>query len=201
MPRVAILLSTFVLIAISSQAETYCAYEVHVKRPTGESFAQTPVSLVDRGKEVRTEFTDERGAARLCDAPLHPVDIVVGAVACGLTVIKGVRPAWPNTRTVVAVRDSDCYEFSSPDDCQVLLRIQDQRERPISGAQVSLESKGTVPPSDAFGRIFRKLKSGEAMDGTVVSRGHSPKRFSVRCSRGNQQDVELKLVLTPAAMP
>ena len=179
----------------------YCAYEVSVKKPSGLPFAKTPVGVVDNGVQISGAITDAKGVARICDAPVHKVDIGVGAIGEGLILVKGVKPTWPETRNIVVIRDDRHWdEFMFPDECQVLLRIQDERGMPISGAQLDDQSsKGRAPniASDSFGRLFRKLKSGEACDGWIRLQGRIPAPISAKCIRGSEEDVELKVVLKP----
>jgi len=45
-----------------------------------------------------------------------------------------------------------------PDHCQVLLRIRDEAGRPLAGAHFD-PVRSDREASDAFGRIFRSIKS------------------------------------------
>jgi len=49
--------------------------------------------------------------------------------------------------------------------------------------------------SDGLGRLFRKLKSGGTVDGLITRQGYVPTRVSAKCIQGNEQDIELTLVL------
>src|SRR5260370_42578537 len=98
------LIGLFVLCASGSAGETaYCAYEVRVSKPSGGTFANVPVGMVERGIQIATAWTTANGTAKFCDAPFHVVDIVVGMSACGygLVLVKNVKPTWPTTRRVL----------------------------------------------------------------------------------------------------
>lgn len=138
-------------------------------------------------------WTDVNGVARFCDVPLHAVDIVAGTY-CGVVLVKGVNPTWPVTRNIFVTYESLCDELTFPDHCQVLLRIHDEEGRPLAGARFdSGRSDGAV--SDVFGRIFRRLKSGESLRGSVMKEGGESVPISERCVRGNERDVEVNVVL------
>jgi hypothetical protein len=175
-------------------APSYCAFEVKVRKPSGVPFANVPVGIVEKGTQVATVVTDARGSAKFCDAPLQAVDIVVGTY-CGGVLVKNVRPKWPTTRDIFVTYDGPyCAEVVFPDHCQVLLRVHDEEGRPVAGAHFdSVPSEREA--SDAFGRIFRLLKSGEKLEGILTKEGCVPARVSERCVRDNEHDVELNVVL------
>ena len=197
--RPILVLGSFAVLASMASGAPYCAYEVKVKKPSGRPFANTPVGVVDQGVQISTAVTDATGVARLCDAPMHRVDIVVGAIGAGLILVKGVKPTWPELRRIVVIRDDRHWdEFTFPDECQVLLRVEDKSGAPIAGAQLDDQSwSGRAPnvASDSFGRLFRKLKSGEALDGLIRSQGRIPGHVSAKCIPGSEGEVELKVVL------
>jgi hypothetical protein len=129
------LLLACVLSGAASES-TYCAFEVKVNAPTGLPLAKIPVGLAKAGTQFSTAFTDTSGTARICDAPLSAVDIVVGGDVCGLVLVKKVRPTWPTTRQVfVTYTEEDCPHFIFADHCQALLRAEDERGRPLAGAR------------------------------------------------------------------
>jgi hypothetical protein len=177
----------------------YCAYEVRVNKPSGLPFAKTPVGIVDKGTQIGTETTDANGVARLCDAPVHKIDIAVGAVGQGLTIVRAVKPTWPKTRVIVVIRDDSAWdEFVFPDACQILLRIRDERGLPISGARFEGRSSGVLASmntSDDLGRLFRKLKSGGSLNGSIAGRGYISAPVAARCIKGDEDDIELRFVL------
>jgi hypothetical protein len=174
----------------------YCAFEVRVRKPSGTPFAKVSVAMVERGGEsgagALTETqTDATGKATLCDAPLHPVDIIVGLDVCGAVWVRGVRAVWPTTRQIVVTYDGDsCHDFAFSDHCQALLRIQDDGGRPVVGAQFNA-SPSEQSRSDVFGRLFRSLKNGENLSGVVFKDGYEPAQVSEACL----DYLELKIVL------
>jgi hypothetical protein len=190
-------------VAAASGARTagapYCAFEVRVKKPSGLPFAKTPVGIVDKGKDITTAVTDANGVARLCDAPVHKIDIVVGAVGQGLTLVKAVKPTWPKTRVLVVIRDdSEWDEFVFPDACQILLRIRDERGLPVSGARFDGRSSGvlaSMDTSDKLGRLFRKLRSGGVLNGSIAERGYISAPVAATCIKGDEADAEVRVVL------
>jgi hypothetical protein len=143
--------------------------------------------------------TDANGVALLCDAPVHKVDIVVGAVGQGLTFVKAVKPTWPKSRVIVVIRDdSEWDEFVFPDACQVLLRIQNEHGLPVAGARFDGRSSGvsaSMDTSDELGRLFRRLKSGGSLNGSIAGRGYLSAPVAARCIKGDEKDIELRIVL------
>lgn len=174
----------------------YCAYEVEVRKPDGTRFQGVPVGLVVNGTQRTTVWTDRRGGAQICDSPLHDVDIVVGFDTCGIVLVKNLKPTWPTARKVVVTyAQVPCEHFALPDRCTVLLRAQDDRGRPLSGAQFESEAK-TPQISDAFGRVFLLLREGEKVDGTITKAEFGAKRFSHACVFPDVKDFEFTIVLT-----
>jgi len=174
---------------------TYCAFEVKVSAPSGVPIDKVPVVMI-RGD--RTTFfetaTTANGVARICDAPLESVDIVVGFDVCGSVLIRDLKPSWPKTQRVfVTYVRTFCDHFGIAPGCQVLLRVQDGEGRPVAGARFDGEPSGTPGShvSDALGRLFRSLKRREKLEGVVVREGSEPARISVQCL----DDVELKVIL------
>lgn len=177
-------------------ASSYCAYEVKVRDPTGAPFANAPVGVVDGGTQRTTVVTDANGLARFCDEPLHAVDFVVGTRGCGVVLIKAVKPTWPETKNIFITYDkTHCDgELLFPHRCQILLRIHDQEGHPLGGAEFDFGQSESAS-SDAFGRIFRSIQSGENLNGMVKMNGRESTRISARCVRGDERDVEENVVL------
>ena len=151
--------------------------------------------MVEHETQRATVFTDTSGLAKFCDAPLHPVDFVVGTQDCGVVLVKGVKPTWPLMREIFVTYDkAHCGgEFIFPNSCQVLLRIHDEDGRPLAGAAFdSGLSERAI--SDDLGRIFRSIKSGEDLDGILKTVGREPTHILERCVRGDERDIELNVV-------
>jgi hypothetical protein len=90
-----VILSCAAASAARTDGAPYCAYEVRVNKPSGLPFANTPVGIVDKGTQIGTGTTDANGVARLCDAPVHKIDIAVGTVGQGLTIVRASSPLGP----------------------------------------------------------------------------------------------------------
>jgi len=195
------LISNLPLLVPSAAAESnYCAFEVKVSEPSGAAAAGVPVLMFRKGEIMFSETTtDKSGVARLCDAPLAPVNIVVGFDMCGSVVVRVMRQTWPETQTVfVTYARTFCAHVPIQDRCQVLLRIQDEKGRPLAGARLegapATSSESDV--SDVFGRLFRSIKAGEKLEGAVVKEGWRPARVSHACIEHDEDDIELKVVLS-----
>ncbi len=85
--RLITLLLVYVCVG-AAEEPTYCSFEVKVSKPSGVPFAKVPVALVENRTQFGTVFTDANGLARICDAPLHRVDIVVGIDLCGMVLVE-----------------------------------------------------------------------------------------------------------------
>ena len=100
--RISLFLMAGLLISLANSAKgasDYCAFEVKVTDPSGAPLAGIPVAMIQQddkefGREVRT---DHDGRARLCDAPMQQVSIIVGLDICGAVAVKAVRASWPAT--------------------------------------------------------------------------------------------------------
>jgi hypothetical protein len=135
--------------------------------------------MVENGIEGATRITDANGQATFCDAPLHRVDLVIGTLDCGVVLVKGIKSTWPETRNVFVTYDQGhCGgEVVFPSSCEVLLRIHDEEGRPLAGAEFDYGSSQR-DASDAFGRIFRSVKPGKAVEGVLKKEGRQPVRVS-----------------------
>jgi len=178
----------------------YCAFKVKVTKPSGTPFARVPVELARRGSDapisIAATRTDAEGVAEFCDAPLDPVDLIVGFDACGAVWVRSVKATWPATRQIsVTYVDEVCDHFNPPEHCQILLRVQDDRGRPVVGARFEGTPSALSSPdySDAFGRLFRIVNTGGALEGTVAEEGHEPSRVSAQCRLWG--DREIKVIL------
>jgi len=189
---------TICALAASAAEPTYCAYEVKVSGASGAPLAKIPVGMVQRESQIASAWTDTQGMARLCDAPLHPVDIVIGMSRCGLVVVRNVKPAWPKTRQVFAIYvETPCNEFVFADHCQILLRVQDEDGQPVAGARFDgiPADKPNSHVSDTFGRIFRTVKRGERLNGQIIRDGWEPTLVSEACLPLGDQDLERKVIM------
>jgi len=132
-------------------------------------------------------MTDANGTARICDAPIGTVDVFVGFDACGLVVIKEVKPLWLETKKLfVTYARSSCGEFNSnPKSCHIVLRVKDEVGRPLAGARfegkASAKSVGEPILSDSFGRLFRTLEADQMLEGYITKLGYNPTPISQRC--------------------
>src|SRR5258706_13994254 len=88
-------------IALAVAQDTYCAFEVSVHSPTGTPVSNLPVALIRaRTTTFSQTTTDAAGLARLCDAPLEYMDVIVGRDVCGLVMVRHRQPTWPEIRRV-----------------------------------------------------------------------------------------------------
>jgi hypothetical protein len=76
--------------ATMSCASPFCAFGVRVRDPSGAPLANIAVVMVEHERHLATVTTDGNGLAEFCDAPLRPVDFVVGYRECGVVFVKGV---------------------------------------------------------------------------------------------------------------
>jgi hypothetical protein len=180
--------------------DTYCAFEVTVSSRSALPLRDVPVGLLDHGNQTVTSWTNAQGIAKLCDAPLHAVDIVIGANPCasGVVLVKNIRATWPTTRKVFAIYETNpCSLFVFPDQCQLLTHVQDQEGQPVAAAQ--FEGKPSLLPadssSDAFGRLFGSIKRGEKVEGLITRSGYEVARVSAECVAFGDSGLEQKVVL------
>jgi hypothetical protein len=147
--------------------------------------------------------TDRHGVAKLCDAPMEPVDFFVGTM-CGQVVIKAVTPLWMKTKRISFTYDphleDSCDTFIIPTRtaCHMLLRIRDISGKAVEGAHVGLTTRQNAPDfrvSDSYGRVFYVVSRGEKLQGTVTRTGYLPANVSEDCSQDKVLDRETVIVL------
>ena len=186
----------FLFTALATGETSYCSFEVKVSTPAREPVPNVAVSLIrNLQTTLSNTTTDVRGIARFCDAPLGVLDIGVGFDICGLVLVRHVKATWPETlKLFVTYVETPCDHFTFPDQCLVLLRIHDEAGHPVAGARFD---SGLSKPdiSDAFGRIFRSIKSGEKLEGVLTKDGRKPAHISETCVRQDERDAERKVVL------
>jgi hypothetical protein len=184
-------------VPLCGQATAYCAFEVNVRAPDGRPIAKLPVALIRNDKTTFSESTtDAKGVARICDAPLEYVDILVGSDICGSVMVRHLPPNWPESRRVyITYADTPCNHFIVPPTCRVVLRIQDESGRAIVGARLDAKRSSTPisAASDVFGRLFSSVRRGDVLEGVVVKGDLHSAPISQNCM--DVENVELKIVL------
>jgi hypothetical protein len=179
-------------------SDTFCAFEIKVEEPSRRPVADVSVTMVQHGDtafgpEVRTGAD---GTVKLCDAPLAPIDIVVGFDRCGAVMIKHVMFDWISPKKIlVTYAPSRCGEFVFPEECHILFRIIDGDGRPLAGAGFSASQDRDLPVSDEFGRLFRSVGDGQLLNGTVRKSGFKDATVSVRCTQEGEHNIEIKVPL------
>jgi hypothetical protein len=182
--------------ALAAEDDKYCAFEVVVRTPTGAAASNVPVAVIQKHATMFSEAaTDKHGMARLCDAPLEVVDIVVGFDICGSVQVNNLQPTWPESRRVyVTLVDAPCDHFTFPTTCRVLLRIRDEAGAAVSGARFFGEtSAGSGQAvSDVLGRLYRAVETGAKLKGDVSKEGYEPAHISVECTSDKELNITLR---------
>ncbi len=188
------------LVAAASGADQYCAFAVKVSSPSGRPLAGIPAVIIQReSKEFGDEArTDGLGIAKLCDAPLEPVTIIVGFDMCGAVAIKNVTPSWPVTKQLYFTYVPEgCNHFGPwASSCTILVRVRDEDARPILDAAWTAEGiSGRSTSSDAFGRILQSVDVGGELRGVLTKRGFAPARVSVPCEPDGARLIEREITM------
>jgi hypothetical protein len=171
---------------LSAANDTYCAFEVKVLSPSNGPASKVPVGIARLSNTFAETVTDANGIARICDAPIDPVDVFIGFDACGLIVIKGVKPLWLETKRLFATyATSSCGEFNSnPKNCHIMLRVKDESGRPVAEARFEGNASESVREpivGDSFGRLFRTVERDRTLQGSITKLGYNPTPISQRC--------------------
>jgi len=189
----------FYLVTAASGADQYCAFSIKVSSPSGRPLSGIPVAMIqgeskEFGPEVRT---DGSGRAKLCDAPLEPVTIIVGLDMCGAVAIKRVTPSWPVTKQLhYTYVPEGCNHFGAVSSCTILIRVRNEEARPILGAAWTAEGiSGRSTSSDEFGRILQSVEVGRDLRGVLTERGFAPERVSVPCEPGGERLIEKEITM------
>ena len=169
----------------------FCAFEVLVKDHGGSPKPGVAVVLAKDRKGVTEEKTDRNGVARICDAPLDFVDIVVGNDLCGAALVHHVKQRWPETtRIVVTHQELPCDHFGIEDRCVLLLRVRDKDGRPVKGARVEWSVGQVANVTDLYGRAFMITRRRVYVNGTISKDGRRAS-FTGQCI----DDIERIIVL------
>ena len=186
----------------ASQDREYCAFEVVVTTPRGLPVIGAPVAEDYQGRPFATAMTDKSGVARLCDAPADSVDIVVGGKRCGATRVSYLSPYWMRTRRVsVTYENCSGEEWMLPGGCRLTIRLRDERtSAPLPGARFRggdsrAASEFETYESDTFGRVFRFIRYGTTLSGTLDKDGYAQGEVSEPCTRGENPYLEKIIAL------
>jgi hypothetical protein len=182
-------------------AMPYCAFEIKVIRPSGLAADKIAAGISKDGHALSESLTDSRGIARICDAPVGPVDVFAGFAPCDFVTVHSVKPFWLRTKTVTVVYDgSSCSEFSpAPTACHFLLRVRDESGRPVEGAEFRENgafAPGVAAISDQFGRLFRVIDNAGILQGAVTKKGYDAAAFARQCDVMSESvDVDATVTL------
>ena len=195
---VAILSFCSLLLPASRAQPSYCAYDVRVNDSKGAALSGIPVYLSREQMTIADTTTDSAGIARLCDATIKPIDIVIGKDICQSVIIRNVKPAWPDVKHIFVVyQEIGCSHFVFDDYCQILIRVKGTNGVAIEGATFDVvQPKAARPgPSDSLGRLYRRIKIGETLVGSVSQRGYHKEPVRVACSPRGDPALERTLIL------
>jgi len=160
---------------------TYCAAKITVKSNSGKPMIGIAVGVIDKGKQLVEVLSDASGEAKLCDLPLHAVDIVVGNGRCGSLLLHQVRAAWPKTLQLVATYNTNVNCMSAlaapPAECLLVLRMRDEVGKSIAGALLKRRDGPGGTASDALGRMYFLIKTNESISGEIHARAIRPLPF------------------------
>jgi len=180
-------------------ASEYCAFEVRVANQSGTPARKVPVYLIkNQHITISSTTTDGSGLAKLCDSPLTAVDIGVGVDVCGSVLIRDLRATWPETQRVfVTYAETHCNHFVFDDQCQILLRIQDEDGKAIPEARLTGHHSpgGGADVSDSLGRLYRLAKTGENVKGVISKEGRESVSISEKCTIRGEPVIERTIVL------
>jgi hypothetical protein len=179
----------------------YCAFEVAVRSPGGAAIPSLVVSALQNGRSFATAQTNAEGIVRICDVPPGQIDVEVGGHTCGAVSVRFLNPDWMKTRRV-AVTFERCSEgeFYFPGGCFIIYRVQDVTGQPIFGAVFDLNGSDSARfdqtrIADAYGRIFRFIKTGEEMDVRVEKSGYASREITNQCKPGDPAKQERIITL------
>lgn len=178
--------------AAKASGSEFCAFEVQVRDHKGSPKPGVAVLLVQAGKGFAEEKTDRNGVARICNAPVDFVDIVVGNDLCGASWVRHIKQRWPETAVVsVTHQELPCDHFAVEDGCILLLRVRDQDGRPVKGARVEWSAKQDAGVTDLYGRVFLKTRRREDVKGTITKDGRRGS-FSDQCVDDHERIIVLR---------
>jgi hypothetical protein len=187
--------------SVAQVEKSYCAFEVAVRSPGGEAIPSLAVSALQNGRSFATTQTNAEGVVRICDVPPGQIEVEVGGHACGAVLVRFLSPDWMKTRRVVVTFERCSQgEFYFPGGCFLIFRVQDVAGRPISGAVFGLQGNDSVRfdqtrIADAYGRVFRFIKTGEGMEGRVEKTGYVSREISDQCKLGDPVKRERVITL------
>lgn len=182
---------------------SYCAFEVVVRSPAGSPIMQQAVEGLDEnGKVFGIALTDDRGAARLCDAPPRLIQIRVGGNLCGAVTVRYLTRYWQRTRHVfVTYENCAGEEWAIPFNCRLTIRVKDENANGSALEGVRLHGLGdsSAAPSpresDRYGRIFHSVKFGPTYSGWLEKDGYFPLSIAEGCGPGEGAGKEVTVVM------
>lgn len=190
------------LAGIGFQEHEYCAFEVIIKTSRGEAVRHARVVLYDdTGSAFASAVVNEKGVARICDAPPGLLRLSVGGTLCGTASVGQIKRYWMQTRKVTITFDNCSGEGWAPlGGCMLTLRIRGTEDTPLAEARLRnlverLKSREQTDVSDQWGRIFQFLKFGDVLVATIEKDGYWAKSVHAECKRGEPFDRDMTVVL------
>jgi hypothetical protein len=184
--------------------EEYCAFEVTVRSSRNQPVPDAIVVMFDEdGKEFASAVVNEKGIARLCDAPPGLIRLAVGGNRCGATSVSYLQRYWMQTRRVTITYDNcSGEEWTFLGGCDLMLRVRARDGTPLAGATLRdpagrLKTREHTSVSDRWGRIFLFLHYGDHFSVTLDKHGYSPQVVSAECKPGDAFSRDLTVTLEP----
>lgn len=184
-------LSSAVACRAAGQSVEYCAFEVLVRSSAGQPVAGASVVEEVEGKAFARAVTNDKGIARICDAPARLIDIVVGGKLCGAASVRYLQAFWLETRRVSLIYDNcSGEEWLLATGCRMTIRTRDATDAsPLAGVRLFVapgepKSAAAKQVSDQFGRLFWMMPYGATLKATLRRDGYSPMDVTERCNPG-----------------
>lgn len=182
----------------SAAGPTSCALEVLVKSPSGATVPAVSVIWLNEtlGFEFKTT-TDRQGMARFCDPSINArFTARVGNGVCALTVHE-IPQNWKETRRIEVIYQ-DCKIKEMFGFCHVLLRVHDQQNQPLLGAELTLQSAQPLIQgsflSDRFGRIYLSIGWGITSLGVLQLDGYSKQTLKLECEPKSSTSERIEIL-------
>jgi hypothetical protein len=186
------------------EQQEYCAFEVLVKSPRNEPVPDAIVVMFDEdGKEFASAVVNEKGIARLCDAPPGLIRLSVGGNRCGAVSVSYLERYWMETRRIIMTYDNcSGQEWALLGGCMLTIRVKGKDGTPLVGVKLRNpeqrpKSRPQTYVSDRWGRIFQFLHFGDHLVATLEKDGYVPLTVSAECKPASSYDRDLTVTLEP----
>jgi len=181
----------FLMLSQSEAATEACDLKLMVKNTDGHPMSGVVGRVIYEGKVI-AEGKSYDGHLDFCDVGYEEISVVVGDEFCGQVTISHVFI--PEIRRPLHVFYQNCHAQFIWTDCHVLIRVRDERGRPVEGATALLQPGGRKAKTDQYGRL-KTVLNWNSRNEISITKDDLAGSLPIPCTRSMETFTEQTVVL------